>query len=100
VYLMRIGAPGTEKPIARIDDRSYVDLSDVVDDVDEAFFGSGGLERVRPVVEERAGAGRVSRLAGERIGAPIARPHQILRIGLNYRDHVAETGQEHVLGPR
>jgi 2-keto-4-pentenoate hydratase/2-oxohepta-3-ene-1,7-dioic acid hydratase in catechol pathway len=35
----------------------------------------------------------VSRFAGERIGAPIARPHQILCIGLNYRDHAAETGQ-------
>jgi 2-keto-4-pentenoate hydratase/2-oxohepta-3-ene-1,7-dioic acid hydratase in catechol pathway len=31
---------------------------------------------------------------GERIGAPIARPHQILCIGLNYRDHAAETGAQ------
>ncbi|MER6583963.1 fumarylacetoacetate hydrolase family protein, partial [Nonomuraea sp. NPDC001023] len=30
---------------------------------------------------------------GERVGAPIARPHQILCIGLNYSDHAAETGQ-------
>ncbi|MGY1784350.1 fumarylacetoacetate hydrolase family protein [Geodermatophilus sp. SYSU D00698] len=90
---MRIGAPGAEKPVARIDDATYVDLSDVTGDVDEAFLGSGGLERVRPVVAERAAAGRVSRFAGERIGAPIARPHQILCIGLNYRDHAAETGQ-------
>ncbi|MGI5329341.1 fumarylacetoacetate hydrolase family protein [Actinomadura nitritigenes] len=90
---MRIGAPGSEKPVARIDDRTYVDLSDTVDDFDEKFFGSGGIDRVRPVVTERAAAGRVSRFAGERIGAPIARPHQILCIGLNYRDHAAETGQ-------
>jgi 2,4-diketo-3-deoxy-L-fuconate hydrolase len=27
------------------------------------------------------------------VGAPIARPHQILCIGLNYSDHAAETGQ-------
>jgi 2-keto-4-pentenoate hydratase/2-oxohepta-3-ene-1,7-dioic acid hydratase in catechol pathway len=27
-----------------------------------------------------------------RVGAPLARPHQILCIGLNYRDHAAETG--------
>jgi 2,4-didehydro-3-deoxy-L-rhamnonate hydrolase len=93
VYLMRIGAPGAEKPIARLDDASYVDLSDVVPDFDERFFGDGGLDRVRPVVAERAAAGQVSRFAGERIGAPIARPHQILCIGLNYRDHAAETGQ-------
>jgi 2,4-didehydro-3-deoxy-L-rhamnonate hydrolase len=92
VYLMRIGAPGAEKPVARVDDETYVDLSDVVIDFDEAFFGSGGIDRVRPVVAERAAAGRVSRFAGERVGAPIARPHQILCIGLNYRDHAAESG--------
>jgi 2,4-didehydro-3-deoxy-L-rhamnonate hydrolase len=93
VYLMRIGAPGAEKPVARVDDGTYVDLSDVVRDFDEAFFGDGGIDRIRPVVAERAAAGDVSAFAGERIGAPIARPHQILCIGLNYRDHAAETGQ-------
>jgi 2,4-didehydro-3-deoxy-L-rhamnonate hydrolase len=93
VHLMRIGAPGAEKPVARLDDDTYVDLSDVVGDFDEGFFGSGGLDRIRPVVADRAAAGQISRFAGERIGAPIARPHQILCIGLNYRDHAAETGQ-------
>ncbi|MET0641638.1 MAG: fumarylacetoacetate hydrolase family protein, partial [Jiangellaceae bacterium] len=93
MYLMRIGAPGAEKPIARIDDQTYVDLADQVDDFDEGFFGGGGLERIRTTVVERAAAGLVSTFAGERIGAPIARPHQILCIGLNYRDHAAETGQ-------
>ena len=93
MYLMRIGSAGRERPVARIDDTTYVDLSDVVTDFDEAFFGSGGLERIRPIVAERAAAGQVSAFAGERIGAPIARPHQILCIGLNYRDHAAETGQ-------
>jgi 2-keto-4-pentenoate hydratase/2-oxohepta-3-ene-1,7-dioic acid hydratase in catechol pathway len=90
---MRIGPPGAEKPVARIDDDSYVDLSDLTDDIDEAFLGGGGLDRIRPVITERAAAGQVSHFAGERIGAPIARPHQILCIGLNYRDHAAETGQ-------
>lgn len=93
MYLMRIGSAGRERPVARIDDTTYVDLSDVVTDFDEAFFGSGGLERIRPIVAERSAAGQVSAFAGERIGAPIARPHQILCIGLNYRDHAAETGQ-------
>ncbi|GAA2479824.1 fumarylacetoacetate hydrolase family protein [Streptomyces longisporus] len=92
MYLMRIGAAGAEKPVARIDDETYVDLSDVVTDFDEAFFGAGGLDRVRPLVTQRAAAGQVSRFAGERIGAPVARPHQILCIGLNYRDHAAESG--------
>ena len=93
MYLMRVGALGAEKPVARIDDDTYVDLSDLVTDYNEAFFGNGGLDRIRPIVAERAAAGRSRHFAGERIGAPIARPHQILCIGLNYRDHAAETGQ-------
>ncbi|MGI5452462.1 fumarylacetoacetate hydrolase family protein [Streptomyces sp. CA-249302] len=92
MQLMRIGAPGAEKPVARVDDETYVELSDVVTDFDEAFFASGGIDRVRPLVAERLAAGRVSRFAGERVGAPVARPHQILCIGLNYRDHAAESG--------
>ena len=93
MYLMRIGNPGSEKPVVRIDDETYVDVSDLAPDFDEAFFGSGGIDRIRPAVEQRAAAGQVSRFAGERIGAPFARPHQILCIGLNYSDHAAETGQ-------
>ena len=93
MYLMRIGQPGSEKPIVRLDDETYVDVSDLATDFDEAFFGSGGIERIKPVVQQRADAGQVARFAGERIGAPFARPHQILCIGLNYSDHAAETGQ-------
>lgn len=89
MYLMRIGAPGAEKPVLRVDDDHYVDVSDLTPDFDEAFFGSGGLA----LLAERAGRGEVREFAGERIGAPIARPHQILCIGLNYSDHAAETGQ-------
>ncbi|MFC5503115.1 fumarylacetoacetate hydrolase family protein [Lysinimonas soli] len=93
MHLMRIGASGSEKPVARIDDDTYVDLSDVVGDFDEQFFGSGLLAGLADVVASRVERGRVSTFDGERIGAPIARPHQILCIGLNYRDHAAETGQ-------
>jgi 2-keto-4-pentenoate hydratase/2-oxohepta-3-ene-1,7-dioic acid hydratase in catechol pathway len=92
--LMRIGAPGAEKPVVRVDDETYVDVSDLTGTFGEAFFGSGGLDRVREAFEERVAAGRVERFDGERVGAPIARPHQILCIGLNYRDHAAETGAQ------
>ncbi|WP_250212522.1 fumarylacetoacetate hydrolase family protein [Acrocarpospora catenulata] len=90
---MRIGAAGAERPVARIDDRHYVDVSDSVTDFDERFFGSGGLPRLRGLVAERMAAGRITAFADERVGAPIARPHQILCVGLNYADHAAETGQ-------
>lgn len=90
--LMRLGPPGRERPAVRVDDETYVDVSDVVRDFDGDFFASG-QDALREVVDERVDAGRVAAFAGERIGAPLARPHQILCIGLNYRDHAAETGQ-------
>jgi 2,4-didehydro-3-deoxy-L-rhamnonate hydrolase len=92
MYLMRIGPAGSERPVVRITDTHYVDVSDVIDDFDEAFFSSDGLTRLSDVVAERSASGQLAEFGGERIGAPIARPHQILCIGLNYSDHAAETG--------
>jgi len=91
--LMRIGEAGSERPVVRVDDAHYVDVSDQFDDFNEAFFASGGLERAQALVAERTAAGQLTAFAGERIGAPIARPHQIICVGLNYADHAAETGQ-------
>jgi 2-keto-4-pentenoate hydratase/2-oxohepta-3-ene-1,7-dioic acid hydratase in catechol pathway len=91
--ILRLGQPGAERPAALATDTTYVDLSDVVDDVDERFLGSGGLAALAPVVAERIAAGQTHPLDGVRIAAPIARPHQIICVGLNYRDHAAETGQ-------
>ena len=92
MYLMRLGPVGSERPVVRIDDSHYLDVSDVVDDFDEAFFGSNGLTRVADLVRERSTTEQLQEFGEERIGAPIARPHQILCIGLNYSDHAAETG--------
>jgi 2,4-diketo-3-deoxy-L-fuconate hydrolase len=91
--LMRIGDVGAERPVVRISEESYVDVSDVVRDFNEDFFGSGGLDSLRPIIAKRIEVGALTSFAGERIGSPIARPHQILCIGLNYSDHAAETGQ-------
>lgn len=90
---MRLGAPGAEKPAVRAGESGYVDVSDLVADFDEQFFGSGGPARIAGPVAERVAAGEVRPIGGQRVGAPIARPHQILCIGLNYSDHAAETGQ-------
>ena len=92
MYLMRLGPVGSERPVVRIDDSHYLDVSDVVDDFDEAFFGSNGLTRLAELVRERSTTEQLQEFGEERIGAPIARPHQILCIGLNYSDHAAETG--------
>ena len=42
MYLMRIGPAGSERPAVLIDDLHYIDVADVVDDFNEAFFGSDG----------------------------------------------------------
>jgi len=91
---MRIGPVGQEKPVVRVDADNYLDVSDVTGDFDEQFFAGGGSGRPRGGVGGRIAAGEQRKFAGERVGAPFARPHQILCIGLNYSDHAAETGQQ------
>ena len=93
MQLMRVGAVGAEKPVVRVDDTHYVDVSDLTVEFDERFFGSAWIARLAGPVAERVTTGDVQPFGDERIGAPIARPHQILCIGLNYSDHAAETGQ-------
>lgn len=92
--LMRLGPAGAERPVVLIDDQTYIDVSDVVSDFDEHFFGANGLAELADILDDRkADASRMHSFGDERVGAPIARPHQILCIGLNYSDHAAETGQ-------
>jgi 2,4-didehydro-3-deoxy-L-rhamnonate hydrolase len=91
VRLMRLGPAGFERPAVWVDDEHYVDVSDVVPDIDGATL-AGRLDEVRAQAAARAAVGDVRRFDGVRVGAPLARPHQILCIGLNYRDHAAETG--------
>ena len=88
--LLRVGAPGEERPAVRTEDGRLLDLSPVTSDIDGAFLASDGVDRARAAVA----AGSLPELDpdGLRIGAPLARPGKIVCIGLNYRDHAAETG--------
>ncbi|WP_217182485.1 fumarylacetoacetate hydrolase family protein [Streptomyces sp. AC495_CC817] len=88
--LLRVGVPGEERPAVRTDDGTLLDLSSVARDIDGAFLASGGVERARVAIED----GSLPELDpdGLRIGAPLARPGKVICVGLNYRDHAAETG--------
>jgi 2-keto-4-pentenoate hydratase/2-oxohepta-3-ene-1,7-dioic acid hydratase in catechol pathway len=92
--LMRIGSAGKERPAVAIDDSNYIDISDLVDDFDSDFFGSDQWLDLLPEVNKKIAEGNFSEIAGERIGAPFTRPHQIICIGLNYADHARESGAE------
>lgn len=88
--LLRVGAPGEERPAVRTDDGRLWDLSSVTGEIDGAFLAEDGVARARAAVA----AGGLPELEREglRIGAPLARPGKIVCVGLNYRDHAAETG--------
>ncbi len=87
--LIRWGEPGREKPGLEGADGRRVDVSAHCADYDRAFFAGGGLERLRAIA---AKGGLPAVPAGARLGAPIARPGKLVAIGLNYRDHAAESG--------
>ncbi|WP_053751410.1 fumarylacetoacetate hydrolase family protein [Streptomyces sp. MMG1533] len=88
--LLRVGAPGQERPAVLTDDGRLLDLSSVTPDIDGAFLASGGVERARAAVT--AGGPAELDQDGLRIGPPVARPGKVICVGLNYRDHAAETG--------
>ena len=86
--LMRVGAPGAERPAMMGADGQIRDLSGVVRDFDAEVLSRAGLAKLAaldpaglPVVEP-----------GGRVGPPVPRPMNFVCIGLNYADHAAESG--------
>ena len=91
--LARYGEPGAERPGLLLDDGTRLDVSGRVNDYDEAFFAGNAIEELRQwVTVESAAAPRISPDA--RVGCPLARPSKIVCIGLNFRDHAAESGMD------
>jgi 2,4-didehydro-3-deoxy-L-rhamnonate hydrolase len=91
--LIRFGEPGKEKPGALLSDGSRIDASGLGADYNEAFFGDSGLKALDSWLQKNASsAPRVA--SSVRLGPPICRPSKIVCIGLNYRDHAAETKAE------
>ncbi|HEX6446504.1 MAG TPA: fumarylacetoacetate hydrolase family protein [Streptosporangiales bacterium] len=89
--LLRLGAPGAERPAVEADGTTY-DLTPVTDEVDGTFLASDGLARTRDALD----AGRLPQLdpSGLRVGPPVARPSAVVCIGQNYAAHAAESGAE------
>ena len=91
--LIRFGEQGKEKPGLQLSDGSRIDASGFGGDYDEAFFASGGLARLASWLKSnQSSAPRVA--ASARLGSAVCRPSKIVCIGLNYRDHAAETKAE------
>jgi 2-keto-4-pentenoate hydratase/2-oxohepta-3-ene-1,7-dioic acid hydratase in catechol pathway len=84
--LARHGEPGVEHPIAAGSDGVWRDLTALTPDITAEFLGTGlgALPDVLPTLP------RVEHV--RRYGPPISGVGKIVCIGLNYRDHAAETG--------
>ena len=98
--LVTFSSGGTTRTGALIDDAALVDLTaaDPAIPADMVALLDGGaetLDRARNVV---ASPPTVIALSDVTLEAPL-RPRKALAIGLNYRDHAAETGQELPLKP-
>lgn len=85
--LVRYGEIGKEKPGVMIGEDIF-DVSPHVNDYNEDFFGANAIEELKKKVE----GGWLEKVEGPvRLGAPLARPSKIICVGLNYKDHAAET---------
>jgi 2,4-diketo-3-deoxy-L-fuconate hydrolase len=88
--LVRFGDPGQERAGVLLDDGTRIDAGSLGSDYDEAFFAADGLHSLqRWIARDAASAPRVDPTV--RLGPPIARPSKIVCIGLNFRDHAAES---------
>ncbi|MBX9455180.1 MAG: fumarylacetoacetate hydrolase family protein [Rhizobium sp.] len=86
--LMRVGAPGAEKPAILAADGTIRDLSAHVADIGGAAIGPEGLKKIAAI--DTASLPVVS--ADTRIGPCVAGTGKFICIGLNFSDHAAETG--------
>lgn len=91
--LIRFGEPGKEKPGVLSKDGTRIDVSAFGSDYDENFFGNGAVQALEAWVEKN-GASAPQVDSSVRLGPCICRPSKIVCIGLNYRDHAAETKAE------
>ncbi|HUO33729.1 MAG TPA: fumarylacetoacetate hydrolase family protein [Candidatus Acidoferrum sp.] len=91
--LIRFGEKGKEKPGILREDGARLDVSAFGSDYDEAFFGERGVEDLRAWLGKNADkTPRVKESV--RLAPPVSRPGKIVCIGLNFRDHAAESGQQ------
>ena len=91
--LARIGRPGQEVPAASTGDDTWYDLRSLTSDVDGALL-AGGLGEVRAALAAGGLPVLDTAQTSDRFGPPVANPGKIVCIGLNYRDHAAETGAQ------
>ncbi len=95
--IARLGEQGREIPVVIAADSTgaeqHFDARPVTAEIDGAFLANGGLDTLRAALD--AGTLPVLENAAElRVGSPVARPNNVICIGMNYAAHAAESGAE------
>lgn len=86
--LVRVGAPGQERPALMASDGTLRDLAGIVSDIAGETLSTRGLEALRVI-----DPGQLPLLpAAVRIGPPVGAVGKMICVGLNYADHAAESG--------
>ncbi len=86
--LLRYGPPGHEKPGLLDRDGKIRDLAGVIGDIDGETLAPASLDRL-----QRTDPASLPLIAGmPRLGPCVGRVPKFIAIGLNYRQHAAETG--------
>lgn len=93
--LVRIGPPGEEQPAVLADDGTLLDLRPLIGDIDGSLLATS-LGAIRKAVagSELPPLSLPGSGSAERFGPPVTGIGKVVCVGLNYADHVAETGAE------
>ena len=91
--LLRVGPTGGERPVVLQGDTAY-DVSDLVGDYDAEFWSNGGAENLPLAMARRRTKLPQVNLDSVRIGPPVPTPGKVICIGLNYADHIRESGAD------
>ena len=86
--LVRYGRPGKEKPGLFDDEGRLRDLSGVIADIDGAVLNDRALRKLAKIDVKTLPLVR----GNPRLGVPVKGVGKFIGIGMNYADHVAETG--------
>jgi len=91
--LIRFGEKGKEKPGLLLPDGRKIDASGFGEDYTETFFEENGLDRLKVWADKRAETAPTVDPSA-RLGPAVVRPSKIVCVGLNYLDHIEESGMK------
>lgn len=85
----RLGVKGQEKPAVMVSESEAVFVDHLISDWNRSELEGGAIAKV--AAADLSSLPRV-KVSDYRIGSPLARPTNIICVGLNYAKHAAESG--------